>query len=382
MEREADGGLKNGLPQGSVLAPTLFNNYTNDQPEYQNTQRSIYADDLCIATQSNSFTVIEERLSQALNILSTYYKKWHLNANPSKTQVCAFHLNNHQANRKLNIRWGNDKLKHHPYPVYLGVTLDRTLSFKEHVVKLKSKLASRNSLLSKLTTTSWGTDPGTLRQSALSLCYTTAEYCAPVWARSCHAHKVDSVLNNACRIITGTLKPTPLPALYRLSGIAPPHIRREVIAKIERYKQMNDPRHPLHGHQEVRRRLKSRKSFITIEGLDPSQAAAYRVERWRETDNQLQNEALPSPAETLPNGTNLSRKEWATLNRARAKVRKTKSNLHRWGLANNPECPCGGEETMNHLLQECPMGPHCTDRDLKEASEDAIQWVHFYRDKL
>ena len=124
---------KNGLPQGSVLAPVLFNIYTNDQPQYPNIQRYIYADDLCIATQSNSFNEIEERLSAALDTLSEYYKKWHLNANPSKTQVCAFHLNNHQARRKLQVRWGNVELEHHAHPVYLGVTLDRTLSFKDHI---------------------------------------------------------------------------------------------------------------------------------------------------------------------------------------------------------------------------------------------------------
>jgi len=37
---------KNGLAQGSVLAPLLFNTYTNDQPTPLGTQRFIYADDL------------------------------------------------------------------------------------------------------------------------------------------------------------------------------------------------------------------------------------------------------------------------------------------------------------------------------------------------
>ena len=56
---------KNGLPQGSVLAPTLFNIYTNDQPEFVNIRRFIYADDLCLATQSTTFETIEQRLTDA-----------------------------------------------------------------------------------------------------------------------------------------------------------------------------------------------------------------------------------------------------------------------------------------------------------------------------
>ena len=47
--------LKNGLPKGSVLAPTLFNVYTNDQPEFKNIRIFIYADDLCLATQFTRF---------------------------------------------------------------------------------------------------------------------------------------------------------------------------------------------------------------------------------------------------------------------------------------------------------------------------------------
>ncbi|KAK3885136.1 hypothetical protein Pcinc_010618 [Petrolisthes cinctipes] len=271
---------------------------------------------------------------------------------------------------------------HHPFPVYLGITLDRTLSFKEDVTKHKGKLESQTSLLSKLTSTKWGADPKTLRQTALALCNSTGEYCAPVWARSCLAHKIDAELNKAYRIITGALKPTPLPALYRITGIPPPYIRRKTITKFERHKQLNDPRHSLFGHQEVRQILKSRKSFTTVEVTDPSQAASHRRECWQEYDNGQHNEALPDPEEKLPPGSNLKRKEWATLNRARAKVGKTKDNLHKWGLDTSPNCQCGETHTMKHILLECRLGPHCSDKDLKDANDTALIWVKFWCDKL
>ena len=59
----------------------------------------------------------------------------------------------------------------------------------------------------------------TLRSSALVLCYSAAEYCAPVWSRSAHTSRVDVQLNSTMRLISGTLRSTPLPWLPVLSNI-------------------------------------------------------------------------------------------------------------------------------------------------------------------
>ena len=114
--------------------------------------------------------------------------------------------------------------------MYLGVTLDRTLSYKQHLTKTAAKITTRNNLLQKLTGTSWGASAHTLRSSAMALCWSVAEYCAPVWSRSSHTGLIDTRLNDSMRIITGSLRPTPLAWLPVLANIPPPTIRREALA--------------------------------------------------------------------------------------------------------------------------------------------------------
>ena len=82
------------------------------------------------------------------------------------------------------------------------------------------------------------------------------------WGRSRHIGQVDIGLNDTCRIITGCLKATPIPCLYALAGIAPPHIRRKVASNADRCLQEDDPRHPLHGQRPAKHRLPSRNSSI------------------------------------------------------------------------------------------------------------------------
>ena len=153
----------------------------------------------------------------------------------------AFHLNNSEAKRELNVYNNGKRLPFCPVPTYLGVKLDRSLTFRHHLEALRNKLTTRVTLMRRLA----GSGAKTLRTAALSLVYSTAEYCAPVWCRSAHTRLIDSVLNDALRIVTGCLRPTPIDYLPVLAGIQPAELRRLGATLSLAYRGSLDPDHIL-----------------------------------------------------------------------------------------------------------------------------------------
>ena len=159
-----------------------------------------YADDLALLHSSGNWKDLEGTLCQDMSTLSAYIQTWRLKLSHTKTVTTAFYLNNREAKRELKVYYSNDRLL--PFgstPIYLGVKLDRSLTFHHHLVAFRKKLLSRITLLRRLVGSGWGAGAKTLRIATLFLVYSTTEYCAPICCRSAHTRLIDNVLNDALR---------------------------------------------------------------------------------------------------------------------------------------------------------------------------------------
>ena len=140
---------RHALPHGHALAPMLLNIFTNDQPIQPETRRFIYAHDLCITSRGKEIHNIEATLKSVLDILTSYYELNQLRPNPPKTQVCAFPLRNRDAKLELNVVWNDTRIISISTPLYLGIHLDRTPSYKVQIEKTKIKSLGAKQHISK-----------------------------------------------------------------------------------------------------------------------------------------------------------------------------------------------------------------------------------------
>ena len=250
-------------------------------------QKYAYADDLALLYTSQNWKAVEDTLSQDMTTLSAYLQTWRLKLSNTKTMTAAFHLNNREAKRELNVYNNGNLLPSCLVPTYLGVKLDRSLTFRHHLEVFRKKLSTQVALLRRLAGSGWGVGANTLRISALSLVYSTAEYCAPIQCRSTHTRLIDSILNDALRIVTGYLRPIPTEDLSVLAGIQPAELRRlgATLSLVNR--AMYDPDHVLHGQlvelQDAHLgRLRSRRPFVPIAWklLDSLFELDIRVKQW------------------------------------------------------------------------------------------------------
>ena len=139
---------KNGVPQGSVLSPTLFilminNILPNPRPRIK---ISFFADDIVIWTSSSHKLTCMTRLQTALDSLQTWSDNWGLRFSPNKTKAVIFMRptlrNSHRyRNHAHLLSLNNTNIEFVSNYKYLGVVLDSSLTWAPQIQTLKNSLS-------------------------------------------------------------------------------------------------------------------------------------------------------------------------------------------------------------------------------------------------
>ena len=209
-----------GVPQGSILSPTLFNIKINNIVKCVNdTDSSLYVDDFGIFYKSKNMENIEFRLQRCLNKVETWATENGFKFSKTKTQCVHFcQLRGLHPDPVLNI-YGS------PIPVveeakFLGLLFDKKLSFIPHIKALKAKCLKALDALKVLSNTNWGGDRSVLLNLYRSLVRSKLDYGSIVYgsARKSYLKCLDTIHHQGLRLALGAFRTSPVESLYAESN--------------------------------------------------------------------------------------------------------------------------------------------------------------------
>lgn len=217
--------LSCGVPQGSVLGPTLWN-LTYDEIMETRVDRGVeliaYADDLAVVVTAKSGEALERKAGYNVNKIIERIGEMGLKVAKTKTEMVL--IEGRRKVTKCEIQLGETMVTSVRSMKYLGVWLDKDLRMTEHIQKISEKAQNKISLISRLMTKNGG--PKTKKRKLIASTVMSAIlYGAPIWARALKFGKCRSQLERVNRrlalAITTAYRTTATEAVTALAGMAP-----------------------------------------------------------------------------------------------------------------------------------------------------------------
>ena len=156
--------LREGVPQGGVVSPTLFLVYLNDVTTTvpRHVSNTLHADDFAVWCTEEHTTTAAHSIQNTVNEVCSWTESWALQLNTTKTVSTLFTLST--AKEKVSLRLNNQPVPQVETPTFLGVTLDTRLTWKPHFEAVEAKAARKLAIMKKLAGTTWGANSDILKQ--------------------------------------------------------------------------------------------------------------------------------------------------------------------------------------------------------------------------
>lgn len=187
-----------GVPQGSVLGPTLFLVYINQLCETQlrNGKLIAFADDTALLFHASNWCEAYQYAQEGLNKVSNWLSRNSLALNVSKTKYLTFSIDrrgqpsDHKLISHSNICYSKThcscpQLTHSDTIKYLGVIVDSHLNFYAHLDLVTSRVRK---LIYVFKTLRHLADLKILRMVYQSLCQSILCYCISAWGGASKTH--------------------------------------------------------------------------------------------------------------------------------------------------------------------------------------------------
>ena len=193
--------IKCGVPQGSTLGPLLFLLYINDlNTIFKKSIIHHFADDTNLIFANKKLSTIENVMNYELKHLVEWLRTNKLSLNESKTELIFFH----HANKKIeniSIKLNKVKLQACESVNYLGIIIDKFLSWDKQIKNICQKISKANGVIAKIR----HVVPLNITKSVYySLFYSHVTYGCLVWSYSTKRNldKIVKLQKKCTRIIT------------------------------------------------------------------------------------------------------------------------------------------------------------------------------------
>jgi hypothetical protein len=199
--RSSPGYPSAGVPQGSVLGPSLFSTFINDFPQAIPSSTTIlFADDTTIYVSGTNVQEISSVLQSCLDATHIWMTNNGLKLNSTKSKCMLIHSSRKRDFPPLNLYLLGSQVEQVSSFNFLGVIINDTLTWSDHISFISKKVARSICLLRRL---SWFLPQSLLVLFLKSYILPVLDYCDVVW-NSCtkkDAQHLESLLNFACRVV-------------------------------------------------------------------------------------------------------------------------------------------------------------------------------------
>lgn len=192
-----------GVPQGSLLSPTLFNIYTHDIPlsVNPNSRKALYADDTTVMVRYSSPRMIIHRLQLNIDNLQDWYDSWRIDVNPSKSVAVFFSRRKRGMAPRGEITMYDQVIPWQDTAKYLGVTLDKRMTWRPHITNTLTKARKISGALHPLLHSNAKTSIQNKLLLYKSKIRPIITYASPVWATG-NTKRLETFQNASLRRFT------------------------------------------------------------------------------------------------------------------------------------------------------------------------------------